>query len=521
MNKIFKVKRNSAGQSVVCSEIATSRSKGRVIASALALAVATAATSAHATVAISDVNGLQDALNDINDGIIESIKYTDKLTTTNSDAIAALQEKVAENQTAADNALAGKLDSSVFFDFQNNNASNIQGVLDKVDTKASQTDFDALKEEVRVVKAAADDAVSVNNEQQGKIAENTAAIATKADKADVDAALATKANQSTVRALAVANTNLAAQIGTNQGNIAKLQTEVANKADTETVLTLLGNQEKNTQETFADVLNQISTKADTETVDTIKRDLSAETNRINDLNTQVANKADKATVDANTATIAENTAAIATKADKADVDAALATKANQSAVRALAVANTNLAAQVGTNQGNIAKLDTAVQANTAAIATKAEKTAVEANTAAIAENTAAIATKADKTAVEANTAAIATKAEQSYVDSKVTTLETGLNTLSSNYQGINSKVDKLDEDLSAGIAGAVALAMMPAPAAGSHYITGGTGFYNGESAVALGFTGTTETGKFTYKLGGSLTSSGSGTFGAGAGYRWR
>ncbi|UWZ93959.1 hypothetical protein HZ320_10115 [[Pasteurella] aerogenes] len=40
MNKIFKVKRNAFGQSVVCSEITKSRTKGHVVASALAVALA-------------------------------------------------------------------------------------------------------------------------------------------------------------------------------------------------------------------------------------------------------------------------------------------------------------------------------------------------------------------------------------------------------------------------------------------------------------------------------------------------
>lgn len=307
MNKIFKVKRNSAGQSVVCSEIATSRSKGRVIASALALAVATAATSAHA-VEISQVNGLQDALNE-------------------------------------------KADRVAFETFQNDTAANFADTLARIDNKADNA-------AVELAKAIADAAIAQNNEQNGKIAENAAAIAAKANAADVDAALATKANQSTVDALRQVDTYLASIAGTNQGNIAKLQTAVAEKAD----------------------------KTEINTVST----------------------------------------------------------------------------QVG-------EVETKVNA----------------------------------------------------LDTKVDTFDSRINALQTNYQNIDSRFNKLDEDLSAGIAGAVALAMMPAPTAGGKYITGGTGFYNGESAVALGFTGTTETGKFTYKLGGALTSSGSGTFGAGAGYRWR
>lgn len=160
-------------------------------------------------------------------------------------------------------------------------------------------------------------------------------------------------------------------------------------------------------------------------------------------------------------------------------------KANQSVIDALKQTDTYLASIAGTNQGNIAKLQTEVGTIGADLKKKADQEQV-------------------------NT-----------LGNKVDALDTKINTLQSGHQNLDGKINRLDKDLSAGIAGSVALAMMPAPAAGSQYITGGTGFYNGESAVALGFTGASETGKFTYKLGGSLTSSGSGTFGAGAGYRWK
>ncbi|MFA9486770.1 MULTISPECIES: YadA-like family protein [unclassified Moraxella] len=438
MNKIFKVKRNSLGQSVVCSEIATSRSKGRVVASALALTVLASATTTQAFAQIvtqqldpeksedlkviidKNIDEIKIDTNDINattNTIKEWLKPLYKTAINHEEDIEALTEivgavnayheediealteyvnAVAEtadinsiakadkvdvdaalaikaNKADVDAALTGKLDSSIFFNFQNDNASNIQGVLDKVDTKASQADFDTLKEEARVAKAVADNAVSVNNEQQGKIAENTTAIAQ----------------------------NTAAIVDT-----VKYVNAVAETADT------------------------------------------------------------------NSIAIAQNTAAIATKA-------------NQSAVDALKQADTHLASIAGTNQGNIAKLQTEVGTIGADLKKKADQEQV-------------------------NT-----------LGNKVDAFDTKINTLQSGHQNLNGKINRLDKDLSAGIAGSVALAMMPAPAAGSQYITGGTGFYNGESAVALGFTGASETGKFTYKLGGSLTSSGSGIFGAGAGYRWK
>ncbi|WP_323842640.1 YadA C-terminal domain-containing protein, partial [Moraxella sp. 7624LN] len=154
----------------------------------------------------------------------------------------------------------------------------------------------------------------------------------------------------------------------------------------------------------------------------------------------------------------------------------------------------------------IAANTTSIQANTGKIA---------ANEGKIAANTTSIQAKANAADLKAANERITTIADQ------YNTLNTSVDTVSNNYKNLDTKVGKMDKGLSAGIASAVALGMMPAPAAGSQYITGGTGFYNGQSAVAVGLTGATESGKVTYKLGGSLTSSGASTFGAGAGYRWK
>lgn len=80
------------------------------------------------------------------------------------------------------------------------------------------------------------------------------------------------------------------------------------------------------------------------------------------------------------------------------------------------------------------------------------------------------------------------------------------------------RIDKMDKNLSGGIAGSVALSMMPSLSTEGSMITGGTGFYNGESAFALGVTGTT--GSFSYKVGASWVSNGDSTYGAGVGYRF-
>lgn len=52
MNKIFKVKRNSRGQSVVCSEIAKSHTSGKITAIAAGIALALVSGGAHALTAL-------------------------------------------------------------------------------------------------------------------------------------------------------------------------------------------------------------------------------------------------------------------------------------------------------------------------------------------------------------------------------------------------------------------------------------------------------------------------------------
>lgn len=121
-----------------------------------------------------------------------------------------------------------------------------------------------------------------------------------------------------------------------------------------------------------------------------------------------------------------------------------------------------------------------------------------------------------------------------YVDNKITEirnlLPTNLNINDINNRlddhqvqiaNINQKITLQNHKLSAGVASAAALALMPTPPVGGHYFTGSTASYNGQGALAIGLTGASETGKFIYKVGGSLTSRGAGAFGFGVGYRWK
>ena len=82
------------------------------------------------------------------------------------------------------------------------------------------------------------------------------------------------------------------------------------------------------------------------------------------------------------------------------------------------------------------------------------------------------------------------------------------------------KVENLEDKLSAGVASTVAMALMPsAMIPGEVRIAGGTGYYNGENAIAVGLTGATETGAFSYKIAGSYTDAGGAVVGGGVSYR--
>jgi hypothetical protein len=82
------------------------------------------------------------------------------------------------------------------------------------------------------------------------------------------------------------------------------------------------------------------------------------------------------------------------------------------------------------------------------------------------------------------------------------------------------QLDNLETEMSGGIASAVAMTQLPAPLPGANYSVGlGTGFYNGESAFALGGAMYLENG-VSLKAAYSYSSEGGSGFGLGAGYSW-
>ena len=137
-----------------------------------------------------------------------------------------------------------------------------------------------------------------------------------------------------------------------------------------------------------------------------------------------------------------------------------------------------------TFSGAINAIDDAVSQNTADIVTNAEnielnKTAIETNATDIAANKTAIEEEvANRIAGDEMTLASA----KAYVDSKNELA------LKSAYDYTDHKVGALDEDLSAGVASAVAMSSVAVSGVGKGEVSvgGGYGYYNSQSAIALG-----------------------------------
>ncbi|STZ06156.1 YadA-like family protein [Moraxella ovis] len=438
MNKIFKVKRNSLGQSVVCSEIATSRSKCRVIASALALTIASSAM-AQGQVKSEFIN-----TNDVRATFIGTEALTGE------EMLSSYSDSDSDNVITPDTLLKtanyiGKTDQTL-----------PQKALNDFHIENLQTDLDDANINLQNIFDWAHQAYET-------IEDHHAALDGVGD---------------IVSALSATDDVLIDEIAENTNDIFKLAV---------------------ISETTVDEVakNRAALEAHTDSIN----ELGVATNVLIDEIAENTNDIFKLAVISETTVdeVAKNRAAL---------------EAHTDSINELGVATNVLIDEIAENTNDIFKL--AVISETTVDEVAKNRAALEAHTDSI--NELGVATNVLIDEIAKNQADIATLMSKSPAAVDLQPINDKIDALSSNVDG---KINKLNEKLSAGVAGSVALAMMPAPAAGSQYITGGTGFYNGESAIALGFTGASETGKFTYKLGGSLTSSGSGTFGAGAGYRWR
>ena len=86
---------------------------------------------------------------------------------------------------------------------------------------------------------------------------------------------------------------------------------------------------------------------------------------------------------------------------------------------------------------------------------------------------------------------------------------------------INNRINKVDKDLRAGVAGAAAIAFIQRPnEAGKSIVSVGAAGYRGESALAVGYARNADNNKISIKLGVGLNSRNDVTYGGSVGYQW-
>ncbi|QLB41789.1 YadA-like family protein [Mannheimia pernigra] len=510
MNKIFKVKKNALGQSVACSELATSRSKSRVVATALALAVASGVSMADDTVIEYKIDGTQF------NNLYKAVKGQDLGLQGMRDARMTLNEF---GQFTADTLI--QLGSTTYSLIGDVDALTKTVISNKIDTVHNKADIDVTARYVNGLK-------DIVNNNATDIAENKAYLDSIAES---------------VLANKVASTTNKADIAENKKNIA------ANKEHVDVLTdTVLANK--------VDIAhNKADIDATARYVNGLKdivNDNAIEVAKIGGLQAQItANQADSAKnfTDTN-ANIKANKDALETKVEKRDFyhvqdnvnsnNTEIAKlQANKADVEYVDnVAEGVLANKVAsaTNKADIA--ENKAYLDSVAEGALANKVASTTNKADIAKNKKDIAANKEHVDVLTDTV-IANKVDIVHNKAKIHMLETSVNSfqnqtldltstktrvsaLENRTSALETRVNKLNKNLSAGIAGTAALSMMPtAGEKGAHYITAGAGHYNGQQAIAIGLTGNSNSGKFNYKVGASATTSGSPVVGAGVGYRWK
>ena len=344
----------------------------------------------------------------------------------------------------------------------------------------------------------------------------TAALATKANSADVytktevDTAVGAKANSADVYTKTEVDTAVGAKA--NSADVytkTEVDTAVGAKANSADVYTKTeANDLLGAKANAADVY----TKTEAETIfyqkqawvdstlgitsseedavknaltGTIAGDETTFSGAINALDTQVSTN--KTNIATNTANIATNAGNIAINAGKIATNTAnIATNAEN----------------IATNAGNIAINAGKIATNTANIATNAENIAI--NTGKIATNTANIATNAANiatldtkvgnvdTLTGTNLATVATPSVADHLTSLDAAIDANKAKAASDDALVLSKAmgytDKLEENMSAGVASAVALSSVAVSNVkrGEVSVGGGYGYYNDQSALALG-----------------------------------
>ncbi|WP_250162398.1 YadA-like family protein [Psychrobacter sp. WY6] len=93
--------------------------------------------------------------------------------------------------------------------------------------------------------------------------------------------------------------------------------------------------------------------------------------------------------------------------------------------------------------------------------------------------------------------------------------------LGNNMNELGYKIGEVEDDANAGISAAMAMSSLPqAYIAGKSLIGGGIGTYNGESAVAIGFSKLSNDGRWVMKVNGTADTQGNAGGSIGAGFHF-
>ena len=92
---------------------------------------------------------------------------------------------------------------------------------------------------------------------------------------------------------------------------------------------------------------------------------------------------------------------------------------------------------------------------------------------------------------------------------------------STQINNINNRIDDMDKDLRAGIAGATAIAFLQRPnEAGKSMVSAAVGGYRGEQALALGYATNSDNNKWSTKVGLGIDTQKNINWGGSVGYQW-
>ena len=93
--------------------------------------------------------------------------------------------------------------------------------------------------------------------------------------------------------------------------------------------------------------------------------------------------------------------------------------------------------------------------------------------------------------------------------------------IDNNFTNINNRIDDMDKDLRAGIAGATAIAFLQRPnEAGKSMVSAAVGGSRGEQALALGYATNSDNNKWSTKVGLGIDTQKNINWGGSVGYQW-